>query len=179
MRDTKTRKDLLGGLHNKWLKRTSTIDYANPVAGIKTHKAYFYLNLQKLDSKGRFAIYKSIDIRAPDVVNDLTLGGATTSVMKMKGFVATLDENNKMKLQIIAYDDKNTMTVLGDGSRFEGTIQEYSLNTELKGDSDLFGGLCGYVIFNKLKKAPKEYLDLDFKTTYDKLFMQEYPKDDV
>ena len=176
---TKARKNLLGGLHNKWLERTITSDYANPVTGIKNHNSYFYFDLQHLDSKGRFALYKSIDARAPDLLNELVLGGATTSAMKMKGIVATLDENNKMRLEFIAYDDKNTMTVLGNGTRFQGTIQEFSLNTKLKGDSDFFGGFCGFVTFKKLKKAPKEYSNLDFKITYENLYMKAYPIDDV
>ena len=178
MRDTKARMRLLGGLDNKWLERIITSDYDNPITGIKNHKSHFYLNLQHLDSKGEFALYKSIDARAPELLNQLVSEGATTSSMKMKGMVATLDENNKMQLEFIAYDDKNTMTVIGNGTRFRGTIKEFSLNTKLKGDSEFFGGFCGYVTFNKLKKAPKEYNNLDFKTTYDTLYMQAYPKDD-
>ena len=161
-----------------WFKKTGTSDSANPENSTKRVDSYFLLNLQHLHSRGQYALYKAITFKSQEVTDNLASTGATTSATKIKGVVATFNDNGKMILEVIAYDDKNTMNLQGNGKRFEGTLQEFGMNTDLKNDSDLFGGVVGGVTLRKLAKAPAAYRDLDFKAAYAAQFVIFYPNGD-
>jgi hypothetical protein len=177
MVDKKTRKKAFKQLEG-WFKRNATLDYATPENSTKTFDSYYHLKLQHLDTHGHYALYKSIDLHSQAVTNELVSAGSTMRPTKLKGVVATFDDDGKMKMEFVAYDDKVMINVKGNGKYFYGSLKEFSVNTNLKNDSAFFGGFVGYATFKKLKRAPKIYSSLDFKTTYDGNYFDHYPEGD-
>jgi len=162
-----------------WFSVMGVVEYAIPENGTKNIEFFIILKLKYVDPAGNFALYKCVQFFSQTIVDNLTSVGATTSNTKIKGVVASYDRNTgKIKLEIVAMDDKNTWTCIGNGKNFRGTSIEFGLNTAATNDVALRGGfVCGLTL-NKLDVAPVGFESLNFDVAYKTQYDFSYPLGD-
>ena len=155
-----------------WYFRQGTNEYAAPDNSITRSEGFYVLKLKYTDPTGHFALYKGLSFKSQTVVDNLTAATATTSTMTLRGVVASYDRNTgKIKMEIVAMDDKHIVTYTGNGKKFRGTAVEFGLNTAATNDVALRGGLVGGYAIDKLDVAPTGFesfnFDVAYKTRYD------------
>ena len=160
-----------------WFYANGTFEYAVRENSTKHYEGFYILKLKYVDPFGYYALYKGLNFTSQATTDNLISAGATMSTMKLKGAVASYDQNTgQIKLEIVSMDDKNIATYIGNGNKFRGTIVEFSLNTATTNDEALFGGFVGGLTLKKLKFAPEALKYLDFDTAYLERYKKVYPE---
>ena len=151
-----------------WFSVITTYEYAVPENSTKKFKTSFnLLKLKYIDPSGNFALYKCLRIFSQAVLDNLTAAGATTSTTGLQGVVASYNRNTgKIKMEVVAMDDKHMFTLTGNGKKFRGTIVEFGVNTAATNDVALRGGFVGSITLDKLDVAPTGYESLNFDVVY-------------
>jgi hypothetical protein len=162
-----------------WFSTKLSFEYAVPENSSKNVNPFNILKLKYIDPAGNFALYKCVQIFSQEMLDNLTAAGATTSIIIIRGGVASYDRNTgKIKLELVAMDDKHTMTLTGKGKTFRGTIVEFGVNTAATNDVALRGGFVGGVTLDKLDVAPTGYENFNFDVAYKTKYDLTYPYGD-
>ncbi len=149
------------------------------IIALKTLKCLHFYKLKYVDPAGYYALYKCLQFFSQATVDNLTSAGATTSTTKLKGVVASYDRNTgKIKMELVAMDDTNTWTCIGNGKKFRGTAVEFSVNTAATNDVALRGGFVSGLTLNKLNVAPTGFENLNFDVAYKTQYDLSYPAGD-
>ena len=162
-----------------WFYTKISVEYAVPENSTKTFESFNVLKLKYIDPAGNFALYKNLSITPQEVLDNLTSAGATSSTIIIRGGVASYDRNTgKIKMELVAMDDKHMFTLTGNGKKFRGTNVEFGVNTAATNDVALRGGFVGGVTLEKLNVAPAGLENFNFDVAYKARYDFVYPLGD-